>query len=390
MGELGLGFDNILGEDEISSLLFENNDNQEEQEEEVQPGGKKKEDNNEDPNNNNTAEVDPDELFEEDEPESVGSGEKNKQGKKEETAKQEGGASPNFFSSIATAFVEEGLFPDLDQETIDKIKTAQDLSDAVKEQIRAGLTEQQRRVSEALDNGAEPDKLRQYEGILGWLEAQEENIDVEGEAGDDLRKRIILQDYINKGFKEDRAKAKVNKIFEDGLEKEEAKEALQSLKAFYQEDYQKYRNELQAEAEEEEKKMKEKAERVKKSIIEENKLFGDIEISKQTRQAAFEAISKPIYKDPKTGDTYTAVQKLELDNGEEFLAKLGLLYVLTDGFTSINGLVEKKVKKEVKRGFSDLESKINNTSRNFDGSLNFASGVNDDNSFIRKGMKLDL
>ena len=84
------------------------------------------------------------------------------------------------------------------------------------------------------------------------------------------------------------------------------------------------------------------------------------------------------------------MQKLELDNSEEFLAKLGLLYALTDGFTSINGLVDKKVKKEVKRGFSELERKINNTARNSHGNLDFASGVNDENSFIGKGMKLDI
>lgn len=199
-----------------------------------------------------------------------------------------------------------------------------------------------------------------------------------------------MQDYLNKGFKEERAKAKVDKIFEDGTEVEEAKESLQSLKAFYSEGYQKYRDELKEQAKQEEEERKQKAERIKKSIIEENKLFGDIEISKQMRQKAFEAISKPVYKDPKTGDTYTALQKLELDNSEDFLAKLGLLYALTDGFTSINGLVDKKVKKEVKRGFSELERKINNTSRNSDGSLNFTSGVSDENSFIRKGMKLDL
>ena len=63
---------------------------------------------------------------------------------------------------------------------------------------------------------------------------------------------------------------------------------------------------------------------------------------------------------------------------------------MTDGFKSIAGLVEKKAKKEVKRGFSELERKINNTSRNMDGSLNFTSGVSDDNSFIGRGMKLDI
>lgn len=385
MEELGLSFDNILGDDEISSLLF--NEDTKEEKNETPPKEKEEKEEEETNDEKDTAEVDPDEMF--GKPESVGS-EEDKQGNKEETTEHKSSTSSDFFSSIATAFVEEGLFPDLDEETISKIKTAQDLSDAVKEQMKAGLTDMQRRVSDALEDGAEPSQIRQYEGILGWLESQEANIEVEGDAGDDLRRRVIMQDYLNKGFKEERAKAKVDKIFEDGTEVEEAKESLQSLKAFYTEGYQKYRDELKTQAKQEEEERKQKAERIKKSIIEENKLFGDIEISKQTRQKAFEAISKPIYRDPKTGDTYTAVQKLELDNSEEFLAKLGLLYAITDGFTSVKGLVDTKVKKEVKRGFSELERKINNTSRNSDGSLNFASGVSDENSFIRKGMKLDI
>ena len=388
MEELGLGFSNILDDDEISSLLFEEGTQQEGVE--TTPPDNEEGNKHED---NDTAEVDPEHLFDsEEKPESVGS-EEHKQGKEDTTEQKNSGASPNnnFFSSWATAFAEEGIFPDLDEDTISKINDAQSFRDAVNAQIKAGLTEQQRRVTEALDNGVEPDQIRQHEQIISWLGAQEKNIEVEGDAGDDLRRRIILQDYLNKGFKEERAKAKVDKIFEDGTEVEEAKESLQSLKTFYEGSYQKLRDEAKAEAEHEAEERKQKAARIRKSIIEDKtKFFGDIEISKEMRQSAYDAISKPVYKDPKTGETYTAVQKLELDNSEEFLAKLGLLYALTDGFTSINGLVDKKVKKEVKKGFSELERRINNTSRDSHGNLNFASGVSDENSFIGKGMKLDI
>lgn len=384
MEELGLSFDNILDDNEVSSLLFEDNASPEEDNEEKGEGKEKEE------KEKDTAEVDPDNMFGDESPESVGSEENNK-GNKEDTASKSSGASPEIFSSIATAFAEEGIFPDLDEETIANIKDAQSFRDAIDAQIKAGLDEQQKRVAEALDNGVEPDQIRQYEQVLGWLDAQEQNINAEGDAGDDLRRRVIMQDYLNKGFKPERAKAKVDKIFEDGTELDEAKEALQSLKTFYEGNYQKLRDDAKEEAQKEIEERKQKAARIKKSIIEDKiTFFGDIDISKDIRQKAFDAISKPVYKDPKTGDTYTAVQKLELENSEEFLAKLGLLYALTDGFTSINGLVDKKVKKEVKRGFSELERKLNNTARDSHGNLNFASGVNDEDSFIGKGMKLDI
>ena len=103
-----------------------------------------------------------------------------------------------------------------------------------------------------------------------------------------------------------------------------------------------------------------------------------------------EEISKPIYKDPKTGDVFTAVQKYELEHGEDFLVKVGLLYTLTDGFKSLDGLVKGKVNKEMKKGYSALESKINNTARDNEGNLRYSSGVDDSEDYLGKGIRLDI
>ena len=378
----GLDFGTML-DDEQMELLFS------EQDDDTQPEDKEGNDKEDNKDKNNTAEVDPDNMFE-GTPESVGS-EDNKDGE-EDTTSEKDGTSPDFFSSIANAFAEEGIFPDLDEDTIKNIKTAQDFRNAIEEQIRAGLDEQQQRVADALNNNVEPDKIRQYEGLISYLNSISEDVlTAEGEQGETLRRRILFQDYINRKFSKERAEREVNRAFKNGTDIEDAVEALESNKTFFREEYQQLLDDAKAEVEEEKRKDAEKAERIKKSILEGNlKFFEDVEIDKNTRQAAFNAISKPIYKDPKTGETYTAVQKLELDNSEEFLTKLGFIYVLTDGFKSIDGLVKKKVKKEVKRGFSDLESRINTTRRDSRGNLKFASGVDDAESILGKGMKLDL
>lgn len=380
----GLDFGTMLDDEQMDSFFSE-------QEDDTQPENNKEGD--EDKNNkdkNNTAEVNPDNMFE-DEPESVG-GEDNKDNKEDTAPSNEDGTSPDFFSSIANAFAEEGIFPDLDEETIKGIKTANDFRKAIDSQIRAGLDEQQRRVAEALDNNVEPDKIRQYEGLISYLNSiKEEQLTAEGEEAETLRKKILYQDYINRRFSRERAEKAVARAIANGTDIEEAKEALESNKTFFQEEYQQLLDDAKAEREEERKRDEEKASRLKKSILEGNlKFFEDVDVDKSVRQAAYDAINKPIYKDPKTGETYTAVQKLELDNREEFLAKLGLIYALTDGLKSLDGLVKKKVKKEVKRGFSELEQKINNTRRDSRGNLRFASGVDDAESILGKGMKLDL
>lgn len=378
----GLDFGTMLDDEEMNSLFGEQEDTQTE---EVNEGEEK----NNDKDKNKSAEVDPENMFE-GTPESVGS-EDNK-GNEEGTTSTEDGASPDFFSSIANAFAEEGIFPDLDDETIKGIKTAEDFRKAIDEQIKAGLDEQQKRVAEALNNDVEPDKIRQYENLIAYLDnIDEESISAEGEQGEILRKRILYQDYINRGFSKERAEKAVDRAITNGTDIEDAKEALESNKSFFKEEYQQLLDDAKAEKEREIEENKAKAEKLKKSILEGNmKFFEDVDVSKDVRQKAFDAISKPIYKDKKTGETYTAIQKLELENSEEFLAKLGLIYALTDGFTNIEGLVKKKVKKEVKRGFSELESKINNTRRDSKGNLKFASGVDDTESILGKGMKLDL
>jgi len=116
-----------------------------------------------------------------------------------------------------------------------------------------------------------------------------------------------------------------------------------------------------------------------------------MEISSDLRKKAFDNIAKPIYKDPETGEYLTALQKYEMEHRGDFLKYAGLIFTLTDGFKDFESFTKGKVKKEVRKGLRELEQTLNNTRRATDGSLRMVSGVNDDpESFISKGMKLDL
>ena len=393
MGDLGLGFDNILGDDEVMSLF---GDNSQEEETKQEPEDNESSEKN-DSEKEDTAEVvntgsffGDDEDEDDEQPESVGSGEKNNKEHKEDTASEQGsGTSPDFFSSIATACVEEGIFPDLDEDTIKSIKSAADLKEAFDKQIEAGLTEQQLRIKQALDNGVEDSKIRQYETLLNYLDNLDDAISQEGDDADEARKRVIFQDYINKGFSKERAEKAVNKAFEDGTDKEEAEEALKSCKDFYKTGYKSLLDEAKKEADNQVREREQKALRIKKALIDDDiKFLGDMEITKTMRQKAYDAISKPVYKDSETGELMTALQKLEHDNGEEFMVKLGIMYVLTDGFKNVDSLINNKVKKEMKKGFSDLERKIKMPSRPIGGDLSYVD--NDGRVFLDKGIQLDI
>lgn len=378
-----LDLNNILSPEEMDNLF--NEEGSETQETPPDP----KED---DKKNKETTEVqvDAEDLFES---ESVGSGKEDKQGK-EDTSPDGTGTSPktNFYSSIASALKEEGIFQNLDDSKASEIKDAESFAQAFRDEVTAQLDERQKRIDEALNAGIEPSEIQKYERTLNYLDSiKDENISDESEQGEQLRRQLIYNDFINRGYSKERAQREVKKSFDAGTDIEDAKESLKSNKEFFKNSYDSIVEEAKKAEEEEIKERKKDAETLKKNILEEEKVFGELQIDKATRQKVFDNISKPVYKDPETGELFTALQKYEMDNRLDFLKNVGLIYTLTDGFKNLDGLIKGKVKKEVRKGLRELETTINNTARTTDGDLKFATGVDEDpESYVGKGWHLDV
>ena len=384
-----LSLDNILGAEEIENLFVEDDETQDTPPANGEPPKEEEEPNKD--KEETTEVVDVDNLFT-DTPESVGSGKENTEEKEDTTPKGNGTSPKNFYSSIAKALKEEGIFPDLDDEGLSKVKDPEDFRDLIDQQIKAGLDERQKRIDEALNAGVEPTEIRKYENTINFLDSiKEENISDEGDKGEKLRKDLIYQDFINRGYSKERAAREVQKSFNAGTDIDDAKEALKSNIDFFKDKYDELVNDAKSEAEQEERERKEQAEKLKSSILNDKEVFGDLSVDKSTRQKIYDNIAKPVYKDPETGEYFTAIQKYEMENRTDFLKNIGLLFTLTDGFKNLDGLVKGKVKKEVKKGLRELEHTLNNTARTSDGNLKFVSGVDEDpESFIGKGWNLDV
>ena len=384
-----LSLDNILGAEEIENLFVEDDETQDTPPANGEPPKKEEEPSKD--KEETTEVVDVDNLFT-DTPESVGSGKENTEEKEDTTPKGDGTSPKNFYSSIAKALKEEGIFPDLEDESLTKVKDPEDFRDLIDQQIKAGLDERQKRIDEALNAGVEPTEIRKYENTINFLDSiKEENISDEGDKGEKLRKDLIYQDFINRGYSKERAAREVQKSFNAGTDIDDAKEALKSNIDYFRDKYDELVNDARSEAEEEERKRKEQAEKLKSSILNDKDVFGDLSVDKSTRQKIYDNIAKPVYKDPETGEYFTAIQKYEMENRTDFLKNIGLLFTLTDGFKNLDGLVKGKVKKEVKKGLRELEHTLNNTARTSDGNLKFVSGVDEDpESFIGKGWNLDV
>lgn len=378
-----LDLNNILSPEEMDNLFDEEGSKTQET-----PPEPTEDDNK----NNETTEVqvDAEDLFES---ESVGSGKEDKQGK-EDTSPDGTGTSPktNFYSSIASALKEDGIFQNLDNDKAKEIKDAESFAQAIRDEVSAQFDERQKRIDEALNAGIEPSEVQKYERTLNYLDSiKDENISDESEQGEQLRRQLIYNDFINRGYSKERAQREVKKSFDAGTDIEDAKESLKSNKEFFKSSYDSIVEEAKKEEEKEIEERKKDAETLKKNILEEEKVFGELQIDKATRQKVFDNVSKPVYKDPETGELFTALQKYEMDNRLDFLKNVGLIYTLTDGFKNLDGLIKGKVKKEVRKGLRELETTINNTARTSDGNLKFATGVDEDpESYVGKGWHLDV
>lgn len=385
-----LSEDLIMTGDEIDVENLFSDDGGEEETQVTPPAPKEKED-EENEKTTEEEEINPDDLF--DNPESVGSGKDNQEEEEDTQSEKDKGTSPktNFYSSIASALKEEGIFPDLDDDTLNGIKTPEDFAEAVEKTVQARLDERQKRIDAALQADVEPDEVRRYEQTLANLDAiKEEYITDETEKGERLRKNLIYQDFRNRGYSEARAKREVEKSFNAGTDIEDAKEALESNREYFSNQYQDLIKEAQEEAKGEQRKIKEEAAQLKKSMLEDKEVFTGITLDKTTRQKAFENITKPVFK-TEDGEYLTAIQKYEMDNPVEFRKYLSVLFTMTDGFKNIDGLIKGKVKKEVKQSLRELEHKLSSTARNSSGNPRYVGGVEEDTeSYIGKGWDLDV
>lgn len=392
MEEGFFSMDNILSGDEAAALFMDTTDVKKEVKD-PQPE-KNEESEKENKSDTDITEVSTSEaLFGSEAPESVGS-EENIEGKEDTDSSKAVNSPKNFYSSIADALVEEGVFPDLDEERISKVQSSEDFRSLIEERIQSEFDERQKRIDAALSAGVDTGVIRQYENTLSFLDSiTPDLLTEESDRGEDIRKRLLIQDYMNKNFSQEKAVKMVERLISTGEDVEEAKAALEENKKYFGGKYQEILDNAKAEEEEEKQRQQKQAEQLKKDILTSTKIFGDVEIDKPTRQKVYDNISKPVYKDPNTGELYTAVQKYKKENENEFIKNVGLLFTLTDGFKDLSKLVGPSTKKEVKKKMKELEHTLSNSARDKGGNLNYVGSTSQDTSgksFFDRGFTIDL
>lgn len=383
-----LGFDNLLTDIDVNNLFGGMEEGADANDDVVQQGDKNNveeaktvtEESNK--QKNNITDVNPDELFGGLQ-ESVGDGEEENQGGENNSEKGGNNSSPNFHSSVLNALKEDGILPELSDEDITNVKDDEGFKDAIEKVIQDRLDERTKRIENALNAGADIGEIKQYENILATLNnIDEDALKQEGAKGDDIRRRIIAQDLMNRGYSEDKIKREVKKSFDAGTDIEDAIEALQANVQFYTQKYSDLIEEGKEQAKKYKEDMRRQGEELRKSIVEDKGIFDEIGMDKRMRQKVYDNISKPSYK-TKDGNWLTELQKYQMENQADFLKYVSLFYTMTDGFKDLSPLIKKQVKKERTSSIRELENKLKGTNRVNTGRLNYVNSNSEENDDLK-------
>jgi len=290
--------------------------------------------------------------------------------------KGDGSSPTKFYSSIASALKNDGIFPDeFTDEEINAVNSPEDFGELFEKAIEKRMDAAQQRIDKALRNGVEPDAIRSYEQTLGYLSSiSDDAISAEGDEGEALRSRLIYNDLVNRGYSHEKALREVEKSLKSGSDIDDAKDALSALISFYTNSYDELQKQAEDNARAAREQRKKDGEAFRKLVLEDDIKIGESSLDKRTRQQIFDAVSKPVWKDPDTGALLTKVQKFQKEHPMEFLKQIGMWFVLTSEGKNFDGLVNEQVRAEKNKGIRELERKINSTSFGPDGSLKYMSG----------------
>lgn len=322
------------------------------------------------------------ELFEKEEPKSekVGNEDEDKEDKKEPTSKTETGSSPkNPYSSIAYAMYEEGVLSTLSEDDLKDVKDGQSLVAVMDKYVESRFDEQQKRVLDALNAGVEKTAIQQYESTMQALDnVSSENLEAETAEGENLRKAVIYQYYINKGESQERAQKMVDRAFSSGTDVEDAKDFIEELKTSTKEKYTALIEEGKKQAQEAKKQQEASLAKAKKSILEDENILGGVAVDKVTRQKALDYWLKPVHK-REDGTYQSELQKYATEHPDEFQMKIALLFAMSDKFKSPEKIAGETIKKAKKKAMLELEDVVNSTRRTASGGIDLNFKDNDTN-----------
>lgn len=265
-------------------------------------------------------------------------------------------SSPNLYSSFSNVLVEQGIIPSL--ESSDKIKSIDDLAEAIKKEIeiQADL-----KSSEKLEN-LDLEKI----AISKKAQVELESIDSEYLKNNiEQAKEIILKDYLNQGISEDRARKLLKKTIDLGEDVvvEDALESVESLKVFEKKQQELELQNYEKIRAEQIKQQEEINNSIKDFVYNSKEIIKGVPNTKVLQERVYKSMTEVVSKNPETGEMMNKFMTDRSKNPIEFDTKVYYLYELTNGFQDLGNIQKTVASKTVK----DFERTLRQTKFEDDG-----------------------
>lgn len=299
--------------------------------------------------NNNTTDED-------ENPESV-VGDEDSQDETEDDASQEEGSEnsssdPNLFNSITALLVEKGL---LSVDSDIKVEDEDSFVELFKKEIEKTQDDKfndiQKEYISKLEKGIPQTVIEKHNTEAAQLESVTEESLKEDE---NLRQRVIYQDYINRGYSDEKARKLLQRSIELEEDVTDSLEAIVSIK----EQAKSRREAEEARIIEANNKIKEAEEarlaKIKEKIEKTTEVIKDFKITDNVRKKVEKNMFDIVSKNPETDAPENSLMKERRENQNDFDFKLYYLFTITDGFKNFDALTKStnsKVVKDLERAF---------------------------------------
>ncbi len=237
------------------------------------------------------------------------------QGRQEEEKEKEvsedtdpkGQGSPETPSSIALALQDlkkVGVLRTLDDKTLASVKEASELKDLFQQEIenlrsedQKRLAENQKRLEEILSTGMNPSAVQFYERETKRLNDYDEKmLEEEGPNGDEARKAILTLQYRLKRYSDEDMKELIDKSFDSGKDRDDAKKALRFCRETYDNAYKNAVAEAKEAREKQLEDNRKRMEAMREEVMNGKGYLEDLKVGKSQREEIFDYIGKPTYE----------------------------------------------------------------------------------------------
>lgn len=234
---------------------------------------------------------------------------------------------------FASALSESGAIV-AEQEEVTKAKTFDDLVGLVKSTIAknefADLSDTAKQALEDIRAGVPIEAVKAHHNNQLQLEAIAEDQYIEAPSDDDeqielkqkVRKQLIVQSYMINGYSQERAERLAQRSIDIGEDAEDAKTAVQDLKAADQRRIDTERASADARKVDNERKLKD----LESTVLSTEEILPGLPVSEKLRKQVFDTMTKPIESGP-NGPVFQ-VQKTRAKDPIAFDLRLHYLYAL--------------------------------------------------------------